>query len=874
MNNNVENTINDSSQTSALTTDNRVLDIYNAIVQEILFRYDIKDDIITFYGTENGDLNKSNTIKQFLTSVSELNIIEDSDIDNFTSFFKRFFIKSKMDSLEFRSKYFSTSNQVSWFSIECRSFDVSESNTGYIVGRIKNIDDIKETISKVKYAADIDPVSKLFNYKAFCEQVDEHVAAENLKNSIMLIAEIDGIRTIEAELGCECADAFIRRFGEHLYSLFKNDYIIGHDKYRFLLFAKKEFSKQEIDEDISGVKNIAKCVKLRGSDDFSYNVNIGKAVFDKNNNNIRNIITTAENDLYHNKPFANDMRLSSRERNNAEYDKTILVIMEKLLKFADILFNNFETYDISQTAFGIIADDFDICNVTVTILQGGRLGQTHGLYSSSYEISEDTPYIEESFTAISGNEFNYRIYRHNDSIALSPRKVRMLRFVFEIIHTYANRYASMQTAKYAKTHDMRLNCLNTHGFIERMDMLEKRLNMSEYAIIFMNVKNFRTINARVGFVKGNQVLYTIVDILNSILKGDEFFCCMGGDNFFVFLRKANLQKNIDILNNIKCTIEANDKDVIFTISFRMGIYEIENDMISGYRARENASIAFSMTRIPNSPYISYLTPQKKEIHELRKTLEIDLKPALQNGDFFIKLQPKVNLNNYTLVGAEALSRWNRNGEFLPPLSFIPHFEQNGMIVDIDFFVLDSVCKLIRKWLDKGLNVVPISINFSKITLESYDYLNNVLAIIEKYNIPPKYIEIEFTETCCMENEIKIKELLNNIKEHGIKASLDDFGTGYSSINMLKNMNFNMLKLDKSFLSENKEDEEREKIILTNIIKMAKSLSLEIVSEGVETIEQANYLKYLKCDCAQGYLFDRPLSVEDFEKRLISPIYDI
>jgi diguanylate cyclase (GGDEF)-like protein len=138
----------------------------------------------------------------------------------------------------------------------------------------------------------------------------------------------------------------------------------------------------------------------------------------------------------------------------------------------------------------------------------------------------------------------------------------------------------MQTAKYAKTHDMRLNCLNTHGFIERMDMLEKRLNMSEYAIIFMNVKNFRTINARVGFVKGNQVLYTIVDILNSILKGDEFFCCMGGDNFFVFLRKANLQKNIDILNNIKCTIEANDKDVIFTISFRMGIYEIENDMIN------------------------------------------------------------------------------------------------------------------------------------------------------------------------------------------------------------------------------------------------------------------------------------------------------
>jgi EAL domain-containing protein (putative c-di-GMP-specific phosphodiesterase class I) len=306
----------------------------------------------------------------------------------------------------------------------------------------------------------------------------------------------------------------------------------------------------------------------------------------------------------------------------------------------------------------------------------------------------------------------------------------------------------------------------------------------------------------------------------------------------------------------------------------MGIYEIENDMISGYRARENASIAFSMTRIPNSPYISYLTPQKQEMHELRKTLEIDIKPALQNGDYFIKLQPRVNLNNYTLVGAEALSRWKRNGEYLPPLSFIPHFEQNGMIVDIDFFVLDSVCKLIREWLDKGLNVVPISVNFSKITLESYDYLNNVLAIIEKYNIPPKYIEIEFTETCCMENEIKIKELLNNIKEHGIKASLDDFGTGYSSINMLKNMNFNMLKLDKSFLSENKEDEEREKIILTNIIKMAKSLSLEIVSEGVETIEQADYLKYLKCDYAQGYLFDRPLSVEDFEKRLISPIYDI
>lgn len=865
---NLENT-----QESVFNSRNKIFDIYNAIVQEILFKYDIETDTMTLYGNGDCDLTKSSIINKFLVSVNQLNIIEKNDVNDFVDFFKRLFNTSVHDSFEFRSRYFNQEKEVSWYSIECRSIDVDSLN-GCVVGRIKNIDDIKEIISKVKYAAALDPVSKLFNYKAFCEQSEEFIVKNEVKNNVLLVAEVDEIRTIQTELGCECADAFIRRFGEHMYSLFKNDYIIGHDKYKFMLFSKCELTKQRLDSDIAGLRNIAKCVVLRGSDDFSYSINVGKAFYDKNSSDIRNVITVAENDLYNNKKYFSDIKINNRQRNSAEYEKSVISIMDKLLKFADILFNNFETYDVSQTAFGIIADDFDICSVSVAIMQNGHLGQTQLLYSSNYEINDETPFIEESISSITGDIYKYRIHRHDGSVALSPRKERMLKFVFEIIHSNANRYASMQTAKFAKSHDMRLGCLNTHGFIERMDMLEKRLNMSEYAVIYMNVQRFKDINSRVGFVKGNQVLYTIVDVLNSKLQGDEFFSCMGGDNFFVFVRKKNLHDTIETLNNIKCSIEINDKDIIFNISFRMGIYEIEHNKISGYRARENASIAFSLTRQPNSPYISYFTPEKREMYENHKMLERDLQSALKNEEFFILLQPKVDLENYSLIGAEALSRWKRNGEIIPPLSFIPYFEQNGMIVDIDFYVLEAVCKLIRKWLDQGLEPVPVSVNFSKVSLESFDFLNNFINMTRKYNVPAEYVEIEFTESCCMENEIKFKTLLNNIKEHGIKASLDDFGTGFSSINMLKNMKFDTLKLDKSFLSDDDNHAQREKIILTNVINMAKSLDLEIISEGVETVEQLNYLKYLKCDLAQGYLFDHPLPVEEFEKRLLNKQYEV
>lgn len=869
------NIISDSSaDDNKLALKGNIFDIYNTIAQEFLFEYDVKSDVITFYGKDSSDLSKSNSISEFLTAVKTLEIISEKDIDDFIPFFKNLFDAPKRKKFEFRSRYFNSDGELSWYSMECRSINNESENSGTVCGRIRNIDDVKETISRVKDAADLDPISKLYNYKAFCEQAEKCIVENSLKKSVLLIAEIDEIRAIESELGCECADAFIRRFGEHMFSLYKNDYIIGHDKYRFLLFSKKERTEENIESDIEGFKGIAKCVVLRGSDDFAYTVNIGKAYYDDKLSNIRNVITAAENDIYSSNNVISSVKSLSHERNNAEVERSTINIMDKLLKFADILFYNFETYDISQTAFGIIADDFDICRVTVKILKGGRLGQEQCLYSSFYEITDETPFTEESIHSITNDIFTYRVYRRNDSVALSPRKERMLKFVFEIIHSSANRFASLQTAKYAQTHDMRYSCLNSKGFMERMDMLEKKINMTDYAVVYMNIQKYKAINSRVGFVKGHKVLKTVVDELNSILKGDEFFGCLGGDNFFAFMRRDTLSENIEKLNNIKCVIEMNEKEVVFTIGFKMGICEIVSKDMTGDIARENASIAFGLTRMPNAPNVVYFTPDKREKYEFQKMLESSLRPALVSGEFLIYLQPKVSLDDYKIVGAEALSRWKKDGKIMPPISFIPYFEQNGMIVEIDFFVFEQVCKLIRSWIDRGIKPIPVSVNFSKVSLETNDFVENIMRISSKYSTPLCYLEIEFTETCCMENEIKFRHLLEKIKECGFKASLDDFGTGFSSINMLKNMNFDVLKLDKSFISDEKSEDEREKIILKSVIKMAKNLELEVISEGVETKEQMNYLKYLKCDQAQGYLFDKPLPIDEFETRLVKESYEI
>ena len=236
--------------------------------------------------------------------------------------------------------------------------------------------------------------------------------------------------------------------------------------------------------------------------------------------------------------------------------------------------------------------------------------------------------------------------------------------------------------------------------------------------------------------------------------------------------------------------------------------------------------------------------------------------ALEHGEFVMYLQPKYSISTAGVVGAEALVRWiHPEKGMLPPAEFISVFEKNGFIIKLDEYIWEQACKAIRGWIDSGVQPVPISVNISRVHLTDEKFIDVLDRLIEKYDIPKNMIETEITET--VENAGD-SEVIKRLKERGYMLLMDDFGSGYSSLNMLKSTPFDVIKIDRDFFSEFMLSDRGKKII-SHTISMSKDIGLDMVAEGVETKEQAEFLKNCGCDVAQGFYYSKPVPINDFER---------
>ena len=248
--------------------------------------------------------------------------------------------------------------------------------------------------------------------------------------------------------------------------------------------------------------------------------------------------------------------------------------------------------------------------------------------------------------------------------------------------------------------------------------------------------------------------------------------------------------------------------------------------------------------------------------------------ALKEEEFRVFYQPKIDVNTGELIGAEALCRWFHDGKIIPPMDFIPVLEQSTDICKLDFYMLDHVCADIRKWLDEGKEVVRISVNLSRKHMMDYDLLQHIIDIVNKNNVPHKYIEIELTETTTDVEFKDLKRVVRGLQKAGISTSVDDFGMGYSSLNLIKEIPWNVLKVDKSFLPADDDVDSTRSIMFKYVVAMAKELGLECIAEGVETQTQVEVLRDNRCELAQGFFFDKPLPISDFEQRLTEHKYQV
>lgn len=407
---------------------------------------------------------------------------------------------------------------------------------------------------------------------------------------------------------------------------------------------------------------------------------------------------------------------------------------------------------------------------------------------------------------------------------------------------------------------------NLRFFMKNISMLIESRQIDKYGASYFNLKRFSVINQNIGRERGTVVMKKYISQLQEKLSDSEYVCRIGGDNFVVLFKKEKLETVSAHLAGVGIVYDEDDNERVF-VSAYAGYYMIPSDCRKPSDIMDSLSIAVSTAKnILKTNCVFYDEKLKLNRNEV-KMVESAFTDAIEKEEFRVYYQPKVNLKDYTLHGAEALCRWFRKGEMIPPYRFIPALEQSKSICVLDFYMLEHTCRDIRRWLDEGRPVVKVSVNLSRRHLGDMDLLDHIISCIDKYNVPHKYIEIELTETTTDVNFSDLKKIVVGLHEAGISTSIDDFGMGYSSLNLIKELPWDVLKIDKSFLPDENDSDSQKYVMLKHIIALAQDIGLACIAEGVESAEQVRLLKENNCFFAQGFYFDKPMPMEDFEKRL-------
>jgi diguanylate cyclase (GGDEF)-like protein len=412
---------------------------------------------------------------------------------------------------------------------------------------------------------------------------------------------------------------------------------------------------------------------------------------------------------------------------------------------------------------------------------------------------------------------------------------------------------------------------NENAFKEKATELLMENPDVPYILTCFDIMNFRYINEGYGHLKADMLLRDIAVVLRESYTYQETFGRLSADRFVGLCvdddRGEERKKFIDERLE-KASEEIGMK---YPIKFKVGIYYIRDKKEPISDMIDKANLARKSVTTGNRDLQAEYREQLMEETRKQERVESRMHEALENGEFHPYLQPKWNMATDQISGAEALIRWiDENGNIIPPDEFIPVFERNGFIEHIDFYMLDEVCKYIRQMIDEGREVYPVSINQSRYLLYDPNYIMKVQEIMLKYRVPKGLIELEITETVFFNDKERMLEVMRNLKEFNMNLSIDDFGSGYSSLNLLRDIPFDVLKIDRGFLDESVQIDSG-KWILRKIVEMAEGLHLKVICEGVETHEQVEMLLDIGCIYAQGFLYSRPIPIEEFMEKYNTPI---
>lgn len=387
-----------------------------------------------------------------------------------------------------------------------------------------------------------------------------------------------------------------------------------------------------------------------------------------------------------------------------------------------------------------------------------------------------------------------------------------------------------------------------------------------YAYIACDIIDFKCFNEAYGYDCGNEVLRSIASMWKGGMRKNESVTRIAEDQFCMLLEfdtPAELESRLWKMFLTTSEELRSSKGEKLHLAFQCGIYVLENTQnVAVMRAR--AEMARMQAGKNHGTTIMFYDKENVRKRLREKELENDIKYAVEQNELLVYFQPKFEVLSEKVIGAEALVRWiHPKRGMLHPEEFIPICEENGFICEIDFYVLEEVCRRLKQWKENGSRMMKVSVNFSRVHLRHNDFVEKLKYILAKYDVDPAYVEIELTESIAYGEVQNLVSVMKQVKAAGFGLSMDDFGSGYSSLNLLREMPLDVLKLDKVFFGEYKDSSDREQKILQHIISMAKDLEIIVLAEGVETEQQKDFLKKSRCDIIQGYYYAKPMPMDKF-----------
>jgi diguanylate cyclase (GGDEF)-like protein len=466
-------------------------------------------------------------------------------------------------------------------------------------------------------------------------------------------------------------------------------------------------------------------------------------------------------------------------------------------------------------------------------------------------------------------------YSLKDMEDLDEEEERYLAIVLRSLMSYVGRNRLQTAVEILAYHDGN-GYPNFAYYFRHLEKMNRQGGLYGYTAIMYNLKQFSLINRDIGLEHGDVVMRAHFETVKALVADKGAVCRVGGDNFAAIFPTELLESVISFLENASIGYDPQISSTV-EVSAYVGVFVIPKE----FRFERSGNIvemimpACQAAKASDKGDVYYASLKNLEMKENVSRVRRHFEEALEKGEFKAYYQPKVNVETGKIIGAEALCRWIRDGKTIQPMEFIPILERNTDICRLDFYMLDLACKDIRRWLDEGKNAVRVSVNFSRKHLVNPKLLDDIIIVLQRNNVPYEYIEIELTETTYEGDYQKLKNLVEDFRKNGIHTSIDDFGVGYSSLNIIRELPWNVMKIDRSLLPmSHAEKYNPATVVYKHITAMASEMGIECLTEGVETVEQLNILRENSCMYAQGYYFDKPLPLDKFEKRMEIGSYSV